>query len=255
MPEPAVKVRNAHGRHQVVLVCEHASAFIPAVFNNLGLDGEAATSHIAWDPGAVMTARLLSEKLDAVLVEGTVSRLVYDCNRPPEAPGAMAARSEIYDIPGNTGLTDVQKKDRVDSVYKPFTQALAGVLANHHVEPVLVTVHSFTPVYQGVVRDLDIGILHDSDSTLADAMLSIPSPWNTQRNEPYGPQDGVTHTLKLHGIANSIANVMIEIRNTLISNPAECEAVATRFEKWLTDSLKLLHKSTDQQAAATEIRT
>jgi predicted N-formylglutamate amidohydrolase len=39
-----------------------------------------------------------------------------------------------------------------------------------------------------------------------------------RRNYPYGPQDGVTHTLKKHGLTRQIANVMLEIRNDLISD-------------------------------------
>jgi hypothetical protein len=40
------------------------------------------------------------------------------------------------------------------------------------------------------------------------------------RNYPYGPADGVTHTLKKHGLTREIANVMLEIRNDLISDDA-----------------------------------
>ncbi|WYK18796.1 N-formylglutamate amidohydrolase [Roseovarius sp. W115] len=82
--DPVVQVINPEGLHEVVLVCEHASAYIPPNFNNLGLDKQVATSHIAWDPGALETATAMSKHLNAVLVAGCVSRLVYDCNRPPK---------------------------------------------------------------------------------------------------------------------------------------------------------------------------
>jgi predicted N-formylglutamate amidohydrolase len=243
MSETAVNVHNANGRHRVVLVCEHASAYIPEQVKNLGLSAEAASSHIAWDPGAAVTARYLSEYLDAVLVEGAVSRLLYDCNRPPESPGAMVERSELYDVPGNTGLTPAQRQQRVDAYYKPFTETLSSALQNHHSKPVLVTVHSFTPVYNGVPRDLDIGILHDTDADLANAMLNVAGGYIIKRNEPYGPEDGVTHTLLKHGIANQYANVMIEIRNTLIATDSECRVVAQAIGGWINESLKHLPES------------
>lgn len=41
---------------------------------------------------------------------------------------------------------------------------------------------------------------------------------DVRRNEPYAPSDGVTHTLKVHGLANGIPNVMLEIRNDILSN-------------------------------------
>ena len=36
-------------------------------------------------------------------------------------------------------------------------------------------------------------------------------------NEPYGPKDGVLHTLNLHGFARGLQHAMIEIRNDLVS--------------------------------------
>ena len=41
-----------------------------------------------------------------------------------------------------------------------------------------------------------------------------------KRNEPYGPQDGVCHTLNLHAGARGLAYAMIEIRNDLIDQLA-----------------------------------
>ena len=91
----AVGIENAAAKGDVLLVCEHASATIPQKFGTLGLLPEVLSSHAAWDPGALAVARLLSEKLDATLVYQRFSRLVYDCNRPPESPSAMPVKSEI----------------------------------------------------------------------------------------------------------------------------------------------------------------
>ncbi|MGO8506455.1 N-formylglutamate amidohydrolase, partial [Rhizobium leguminosarum] len=76
------------GRSPVLLVCEHDSNALPAVFGDLGLPSEALSSHIAWDPGALAVARILSEALDDTLAYQRFSRLIYDCNRPPSSPGA-----------------------------------------------------------------------------------------------------------------------------------------------------------------------
>ena len=40
---------NKNGSSPIVLVCEHASCHIPAVLEDLGLDAEDRTAHIAWD--------------------------------------------------------------------------------------------------------------------------------------------------------------------------------------------------------------
>ena len=232
-----MRVHNNHGQHAVVLVCEHASATIPPRYNNLGLDEATARSHIAWDPGAAVTAQYLSKQLDAVLVEGALSRLVYDCNRPPESVSAMPERSEVFDIPGNKNLSTEEKQLRIDHCYEPFKNGVADILANHPVSPVLVTIHSFTPVYYGKKRSVEIGILHDDDHRLADAILDVAEGFHIERNQPYGPDDGVTHTLKLHGINNGLPNVMIEVRNDLISTDSQCQQLATHLERWISAAL------------------
>jgi len=191
---------SADGKSAVVLVCEHASNRIPVSLGDLGLAGPALASHIAWDPGAAAVARALSRALDAPLVMPRFSRLVYDCNRPPDAPSAMPSRSERTEVPGNRSLTAAGRAARIAEVYQPFRDTLATVLSSRGgrgAGPVLVTVHSFTPVYAGRRRLLDLGILHDSDRRLADALLrrlEREPGLAVRRNAPYGPQDGVTHT-------------------------------------------------------------
>ena len=233
----APRVVNPSGKSAVVLVCEHASAEMPEPFDGLGLRAADRQSHIAWDPGAGEVARLLSKRLDAVYVHSTASRLIYDCNRPPEAPGAIPERSESTDIPGNAGLSQAARQERVDLYYRPFEALLAGVLDARAPDVVLVTIHSFTPVYFGKPRSTEIGILHDEDSRLADALLQVARGYVIARNDPYGPEDGVTHTLRHHGLARGLPNVMIEIRNDLIATPAACAQMAEQLAEWLQKSL------------------
>ncbi|MCM2471950.1 N-formylglutamate amidohydrolase [Rhizobium sp. CG5] len=220
----AVAVENIDGTGQVVLVCEHASRTLPLQAGDLGLSEEALWSHIAWDPGALALSRLLSLRLDAVLVFQRFSRLIYDCNRPPESPAAMPESSEIYEIPGNRDLSAAERFARTAALYVPFHDRVAAVLADRQAKSrpsVVVTVHSFTPVYMGERRAVEIGILHDEDSRLADGMLAEAakgSDFRVERNAPYGPADGVTHSLKLHALPNGLMNVMIEVRNDLIAD-------------------------------------
>lgn len=235
------RIINKQGESRIILVCEHASNHIPTEFNDLGLSEEAKISHIAWDPGALGVGTHMAKTLDAKFVISTVSRLVYDCNRPPEASGAMPAKSEIFDIPGNFDLTDTARQKRTDLVYRPFQTLLRTTIAEQKQPAVLVTIHSFTATYQGVHRDVEIGILHDDDTVLADAMLANAAQHtdlNVERNQPYGPIDGVTHTLQIHGIENGILNVMIEIRNDLIETSDAQKDMADILSDMLTDALE-----------------
>lgn len=228
----AVDTHNADGAGAVVLLCEHASCHFPAAFGGLGLDAVTRRSHVAWDPGALAVAKGLSAALDAPLVAGAVSRLLYDCNRPPEVASAVPERSEVFDISGNIRLSTAARQAREVAIYHPFCAAVTDLLAARKRRgqmSVLVTIHSFTRVYFGKPRAVEIGILHDTDTRLADGMLANASLLNgrqVERNAPYGPTDGVTHSLQLHGLANGLANVMIEIRNDLLRTPRD-EALMT----------------------------
>ncbi|UXS02064.1 N-formylglutamate amidohydrolase [Agrobacterium tumefaciens] len=226
----AVAVENAAAKGDVLLVCEHASATVPEKYGTLGLTADVLSSHIAWDPGALAVSRLLSRKLDATLVYQRFSRLIYDCNRPPESSSAMPVKSEIHEIPGNFDLDDAEKFARTSALYVPFHDRVDAIIAERQAnrqETVVVTVHSFTPVYHGRFREVEVGVLHDTDSRLADAMLrSAAGGLDVRRNEPYGPDDGVTHTLRLHALPDGFLNVMIEIRNDLIATADDQSAMA-----------------------------
>ena len=236
---------NPQATSPVLLVCEHASNFIPPEYNALGLSDDAKTSHIAWDPGALELACHLADLLDARLVHSNISRLIYDCNRPPEAHDAMPVSSEGRTIPGNENINENERKRRIARFYNPFKTLLADTIASMSGKPILVTMHSFTPVYDGQTRDVEFGILHDSDSRLADLMLehaSAHTKLNVMRNEPYGPQHGVTHTLKQHGVENGCQNVMLEFSNRLLTSDAKQKEIAEMIAALLRDVLGKLDK-------------
>lgn len=242
-PEEAAEVINPEGTSPIVLVCEHATNTIPPRFRGLGLGREAANSHAAWDPGANLVAQAMAGILDAPLVRSRVSRLVYDCNRPPDSPSAVPATSEIYKVPGNQDLSEDDRMGRARDYYFPFRDLVSRTLAARGPSAVLVTIHTFTPVFFGKLRSVEIGILHDEDSRLADALLQIASGYDTRRNCPYGPQDGVTHTLRVHGLANGFLNVMIEVRNDLVANTRQSGIIAEKLADWIRRALAMLQEN------------
>lgn len=235
---------NAEATGSVVLVCEHASAMIPERYGSLGLSASVATSHAAWDPGALALARQLSASLNAPLVASGISRLVHDCNRPPGQASAMPLMTEAFEIPGNAALTPQEIEERVATVYRPFEAALERLLdarLQASLPTVLVTIHSFTPHWFGKVRTVELGLLNDTDTRLTDAMLELAGKHvtlNTQPNEPYSSADGVTWTLQRHALPRAIANVMIEVRNDLLNDAAAVERVAEQLAALLLNSVQ-----------------
>lgn len=226
---PVIENEAALGR--IILVCEHASNAIPAEWGDLGLTDAQRLAHIAWDPGALDLARGLSRRLDAALIHAPVSRLIYDCNRAPDMPGAMPARSEVHDIPGNAALSFEERLHRTRAVYLPFHDALHGLVMRRvalGLRPVIITVHSFTPVYFGKLRRVEFGIIHDADPTLAQAIHRAAKYTDlvAEVNQPYSAADDVTHTLRVIATPYGLPNAMLELRNDLIATAKAADAMA-----------------------------
>ncbi|ABL72606.1 N-formylglutamate amidohydrolase [Paracoccus denitrificans] len=243
MSDPAsfFQIDNAEGGGDAVIVCEHASNDLTAAANALGLGADQRQAHIAWDPGALGVAKGLSSALDAPLIHATASRLIYDLNRPPDSPGAMPARSEAYDIPGNRDLTPRQRLERTRAHYIPFHAALFSLLARRLASgrpTALITVHSFTPVYFGTRREVEFGIIHEADDRLARAILARDVGLLTRLNDPYSAADGVTHTLALHATPLGLGHAMLEIRNDLIATPMAQQAMADRLAPAIREAVK-----------------
>ncbi|MBL4928728.1 N-formylglutamate amidohydrolase [Fuscibacter oryzae] len=221
--QPVIERPEAAGR--VILVCEHASNHIPDQWDDLGLTADQRQAHIAWDPGALGVARGLAERLDATLIHAPVSRLVYDLNRAPDMAGAMPARSEVHDIPGNAAITATERLARTEAIYLPWTNGLHNLIANRIAlgrRPVVITIHSFTPIYHGRQRLVEFGVIHDADAHLSVAILDAAhrkTRLQAELNSPYSAADDVTHTLRVHATPYGLPNAMLEIRNDLIATP------------------------------------
>lgn len=211
---------NEQGRSPIVLICEHASRVLPKALGTLGLPEAELQRHIAWDIGAENVARLLSRLIDAPLLLQRYSRLAYDCNRPPDSPDAIPEVSELTTIPGNRKLSAEDRLARAREIYRPFHDGVSHVLdkrAAGGIRSIIVSIHSFTPVYKGKPRSVELGILHDRDTSLSSRLIKSFPNVDARLNEPYGPKDGVLHTLNMHGFTRGLQHAMIEIRNDLVS--------------------------------------
>ena len=235
-----VQVNNAEGSSPFVLVCDHASNRIPPEYGDLGLKPSERVSHIAWDPGALSVALGLLEALDAPLVYSTVSRLIIDANRDHDAPDLIPAISERTTIPGNATIDPLERAHRIVAFHTPFHQAIGALLDRRKAagrETILVTVHSFTPVYKDVPRPWPIGLIHGTNpaftAALRDALLDEDRTLNIGWNEPYAALNGVTYTLEHHGDGRGLDSTMIEIRNDEILEPAGVALWSNRLARCL----------------------
>ncbi|ABA73799.1 putative N-formylglutamate amidohydrolase family protein [Pseudomonas fluorescens Pf0-1] len=235
---PVYNLSREDSTHPLILVCEHASRYIPEALNNLGLDDTAAREHIAWDIGALALAEQLSEQLGATLLSANYSRLLIDLNRPRHALDSIPAQSEIYQVPGNRELDEATREYRRQSLFKPFHTRLQQLIDARLAEgrPVrVVGIHSFTPVYYGQPRELEVGVLFGQARAYAQRMLEglERHPLKVAGNQPYKIDPLGDMTVPVHGDARGLESVLIEVRNDLLRSP---EAV-TRWADYLAPLL------------------
>lgn len=244
--EPAAaEIVNADGRSPYVLLCEHASNYIPARYEGLGLAAAELERHIAWDIGVAPIARALSKALDAPLVLSGYSRLLIDCNRPVGVATSIPEISEATRIPGNIGLSAAERQLRADAFYWPFQHAVARLLDQRQAakqRTIVFGVHSFTPVFHGNQRPWHAGILFRKSKAYGEALVAaLQEPGLTVvANEPYRIDDESDQTVPVHGEARGLDAVLIEIRQDLIGHQDGQAAWAKRLAPALQASADAL---------------
>ena len=230
---------NAAGRSPYLLTCDHYGRLIPAALGDLGLPGSELERHIAWDIGIAGVAEGLAERLGAHLIAQRYSRLVIDCNRPPHAASSIPLISEATTIPGNEGLAREAAAERRETIFDPYHRRIDEIIDQrlHAGMPtVLVSVHSFTPVYAGIARPWHIGTLYHRDTNLPPLLLKAlraESDLVVGDNEPYAVSDETDYTIPVHAEMRGLMNTGIEIRQDLISDQAGEKAWADRLARIL----------------------
>ncbi len=238
-----VVVVNPKGASSFLLIGDHAGNAVPKALGSLGLSDADLSRHIGWDIGIGELGALLSERLDAVFVRQTYSRLVIDCNRSPSQPDLIAEVSDGTVVPGNAALDEAARAARFAEIHTPYQAAIAAEIARRDaagMTTILVALHSFTPQMRGALRDQDrpwqIGILHDGgDTAFAHALLDIlraEPDLTVGDNEPYR-MDLIDYTIPRHAYPQRRPYAEIEIRQDLLGDASGCDAWAERLTRVL----------------------
>jgi predicted N-formylglutamate amidohydrolase len=222
-PDP-VEVVNERGRSPFVLICEHASNYIPAEYIGLGLPREDLVRHIAWDIGAADLTRSLATRLDAVAFLSAYSRLLIDLNRPLGSQTSIPTRSEATDIPGNFAVDERERRRRAERMFDPFHGMIDKHLDSRFRlgRPTrILTIHSFVPNFLGVSRPWHAGVLFAKAEDFADEILTglrRDPALNIQPNVPYRITPDGDYSVPCHGDKRGIPAVLVEIRHDLIAD-------------------------------------
>ena len=219
---PPVLERNPAGTSPFLLTCDHYGRLIPEMLGDLGLSDAERARHIVWDIGIAGVADALAGALDAHLVAQRYSRLVIDCNRPPEAASSIPRLSEATTVPGNDGLSAQARARRRDLIFAPYHRRIDEVIdqrLRRGTPTVLVSLHSFTPEYHGVPRPWHIGTLYQHDKHLPALLLQqlrAEPELVVGDNQPYAVTDATDYTIPVHGERRGLMCTGIEIRQDLI---------------------------------------
>jgi len=218
-------VLNAAATLPMLLVCDHASRRFPAALENMGLDPVARRCHLAWDIGAGALTEHLAASLGTTAVLAQYSRLVVDCNRDLFDPGAFLEFGDGIVIHGNRNLQQAQKDQRASEIYWPYHYAIdveLKRLAAFDDTAAFFAIHSFTPVLNGVSREVEIGILWDADRDTAEILIDgfRRAGFKVGDNEPYSGKAPQDFTIDHHAEDAGLPHVGIEIRQDLIDDQA-----------------------------------
>ena len=221
-PAPFV-ILNPDAIVPVLLVCDHASNRFPRSLGAMGLNYLDRVSHIALDIGANAVAEALADNLGATAVLCQYSRLIVDCNRNLIDESAFLNYSDGVEIPGNHNLQNHEKEKRASEIYWPYHNAIKDQivrLKKHGIKPVVISIHSFTPVINGEDRKWEIGVLWDKDSVTAEIFLTrlVEAGYLVGDNEPYSGKDPEDFTIDYHAESTGLPHVGIEISQNLINH-------------------------------------
>src|SRR5262245_53735942 len=245
---PPVLEFNDTGDSPYLLTCDHYGRLIPRVLGDLGVSESDRVRHIAWDIGIAGVAEQLSDHLGAHLIAQRYSRLVIDCNRPPEVASSIPSISEATVIPGNEKLSGEAAAIRRREIFDPYHRRIEEIIDArlHRRRPtVLVSLHSFTPVYAGIARPWHIGTLYHRNRTLPQLLLQhlrAEGDLVVGDNEPYAVSDTTDYTIPVHGEMRSLINTGIEIRQDLIGDWSGQQQWAERLARILKDIEETLRK-------------
>ena len=241
-PPPFLYIdRRASSRRLVV--ADHAGAAVPACLQGLGLDKDIFRQHVAVDIGSRSVAELLANLLGASLILANYSRLVVDLNRHLDDPTAFIPVSDGVSIPGNQDLGATQKQRRADAIYHPYHSAIDNLIdgfLEQGCAPVIISMHSFTPVLARRTRPWHIGVLWDKDPRIAHPLLARlrqDPELIVGDNEPYSGRHPADYTVDHHGEGRGVANVSLEVRQDLLNDKAGVERWARLLSEALTEIL------------------
>lgn len=226
----------------LLVLVDHARNTLPAEYGSLGLPARELERHIGYDIGARAVGLGLAEALAAPALMTTYSRLLIDPNRGDDDPTLIMRLSDGAIVPGNHHVDGAERERRLARFWRPYhdaiRQQLDRMVASGRL-PVILSMHSYTPIWRGQPRPWHCAVLWDTDPRLPHHLLTgltKDSGIICGDNEPY---DGALRndTMFRHGTSRGLAHTIVEVRQDLIANEAGVTEWVARLVDALTPAL------------------
>lgn len=214
--EQAFEALSGRPDSTVFLTAEHAMERFPMGFSLPAEDAWLRGTHWAFDLGVEPLVRELSAALLAPAVMAGFSRLLVDPNRAEHEETLFRAEAEGRVIALNAHLDDPERERRLAALYRPYHAAVDAGLSATKGE-VLFSVHSFTPVYDGHVREMELGVLFNREDDLAEQLRRAleSAGFRVAMNEPYSGKEGLIYSAEHHADAHGLRALELEVRQDL----------------------------------------
>lgn len=232
----AVETYGYPGEGPLVITCEHASNRIPRPLSTTTDDRAWLATHWGWDIGARTVSRELVRRSRSHAVLARFSRLLCDPNRPPTHRDFIRKDTEGWQLTFNRTLDEEQVAWRQAQYFDAYHTAVDSAIRTRMARPgggdvVLLSVHSFTPIWNGRMREMDMGVLFDKFEPIAQRLGEelTKEGFRTALNEPYSALDGLNYAVSRHGTAHGLVYLELEVSQSLIATPARARKVAARL--------------------------
>lgn len=204
----------------LLLSCEHGGNLVPEEYQPLFKEAEDVLRlHRGWDPGALQLAKALQEAFSLPLYFETTTRLLIELNRSLHHPSLFSSFTK--------NLDEESKNKIINQFYIPYRRSVEEKIteytsAKHSV--VHLSIHSFTPILQGVERNCEIGLLYDPSRVKEKEfchvwkrkILEKEKGWRIRMNYPYkGTADGFTTYLRKR-FDTGYAGIELEVNQGLL---------------------------------------
>jgi predicted N-formylglutamate amidohydrolase len=207
--------RDLHPSCPVFLTCEHASARLPPPFRWPEEDAWLQGTHWTYDLGAAELTRELAAAFGATAVLSRFSRLLVDPNRDEDAPDLFRRVAEGRTVGLNANVGAKERELRL-AMAREYHQTIDLALGADGAKVVL-SIHTFTPVYEGRQRAVEIGVLYDEDEALAESVQQgmALAGFETRLNEPYSGKLGLIYSANRHAKKHGRRALELEVRQDL----------------------------------------